>query len=235
MAFYNKISGEVIEFDGDYKSYFRRRSAHRHAWGFINYVKENVERPFYKHITLTLAKPLANHSNVLNGFFNKMRRDFGKIVYVWTSEIQEERLEKYGDAVLHWHVMVCFTEYVLFDGEKIKKIVAYWPYGIVQVRPAPLERLNYLIKYIDKAVGEGINGKVRHSGSSRVHPMYKVHPRDFAIMKKSQFAVGLSIMELEQKGVWRNGDCYDEIVDDEGFDWSVRAIYKRPRRFGWIR
>lgn len=94
-----------------------------------------------------------------------------------TAEIQEERREKYGEAVLHWHLVVAFEPDVRFDKEDIVRIQRSWKYGNVDVKPIRKLNLNYILKYIQKALDTPLieyHGlRVRKISMSRIPVMYR--------------------------------------------------------------
>jgi len=140
------------------------------ARAFVNYTQFNGF-VYYKHITLTQAiesyKP-----NLLNNFFNKVRRYYGDIAYIWTAEIQEERLEKYNEAVLHWHVIVGFLPGTDIDSSEIARLQRYWRYGNLDIRSIKRLNLSYILKYITKSLNNSIH-KVRRISMSRIPLLYR--------------------------------------------------------------
>ncbi|MCL5023905.1 MAG: hypothetical protein M1497_11165, partial [Nitrospirae bacterium] len=80
----NSETGEEVVID-TYLSRYRRL-----AMGFMNSLR--LYPHFVKHITLTQTVE-SYHPRILDGFMGKMRRFYGELLYLWTTEIQEERLE----------------------------------------------------------------------------------------------------------------------------------------------
>src|SRR4030042_73804 len=83
--------------------------------GFLNSLK--LKPMVVKHIVLGQCVE-SYRPTLLNNFLNYVRRYYGEIVYVWTVEVQGKRLEKYGEAVLHWHLLIAFewgTEFTKDD------------------------------------------------------------------------------------------------------------------------
>ena len=146
-----------------------RSKYERMGKGFMNQLRLNGG--FVKHIILTQDEE-HYEPRIINNFMMAMKKRFGKLHYIWTVEVQEERLEKYGVAVLHWHILVAFPPGTWFDkeGEDIKKIQSYWKYGndsnSVEIRSVRKPTLSYLMKYVGKALCSPVAAKVRRIGSS---------------------------------------------------------------------
>ena len=135
------------------------------SMGFMNSLKFN--KRFCKHIILTQAKESFEPKH-LNYFFSAMRRYYGELIYIWTSEIQEERFKDTGEAVLHWHIICGFDWGIDFDGEDVLRIQKYWKFGMVRVIPVRRPSVGYLMKYITKSLGAVVEGRVRRVGSSAI-------------------------------------------------------------------
>lgn len=152
-------TGEKLTID-TYVSRYKRL-----GMGFLNSLK--LQPRFVKHITLT-QKVESYKPNILNPFFVKLRRFYGNVVYIWAAEIQEERLEKYGDSVLHWHIIVGFDYDIDFGKEDILRLQLYWKHGNLDCKPVRRASMGYLMKYISKSLDLGIEAKVRRIGSSMI-------------------------------------------------------------------
>lgn len=137
----------------------------RLGMGFLNSLKMNPS--FVKHITLT-QKIENYYPNILNPFFTKLRRYYGKVVYLWSAEVQEQRLEKYGDHVLHWHIIVGFDYGIEFGKADVLRLQRYWKYGNLDVKPVRRASMGYLMKYISKSLDVGLEYKIRRIGSSLI-------------------------------------------------------------------
>ena len=161
----NTKTAETVYID-TYRSRYQRL-----AQGFLNHLKLNGG--FLKHIILTQREE-SYRPEILKSFFASLKRRFGKLHYMWTVEIQEERLEKYGVAVMHWHILCAFPEGTWFDSEglDIAAIQSYWKYGhetnSVEVRSVKRPSLSYLLKYTTKALCSNVAAKVRRIGSSLI-------------------------------------------------------------------
>ena len=135
------------------------------SMGFMNSLK--FDKRFCKHIILTQAKE-SYKPNHLNNFFNCMRRYYGDLIYIWTSEIQEERFKDTGEAVLHWHIICGFDWGIDFGAEDVLRIQKYWKYGTVRIIPVRRPSVGYLMKYITKSLSDQVETRVRRVGSSAI-------------------------------------------------------------------
>lgn len=139
----------------------------RLVYGFQNSLR--FEKRFLKHIVLTQAVESYN-PKMVNSFFNKMRRYYKDVMYIWTIEVQEGRAEKYGVRVIHWHIIFGFKKGTPFGREDVLRIQQYWKFGNVDISPAGMCRMSYLMKYITKALGSSLESvyKIRRIGSSMI-------------------------------------------------------------------
>lgn len=188
----NRITGKELQIDTKMDRYRRMSQA------FINSLK--LEARFLKHITLTQSyeqyKP-----RMLKNLLMALRRRYPNTIYIWCVEIQEERLKKYGEAVLHWHILTAFQYDVglNFGAEDIEKIVSYWKFGGVQVSAVRKPSVSYLLKYMTKALNTPIEYNVRRMGSSKL-PGY---------LRQSWKKLSLAINTLTSRGMPLNQweDC----------------------------
>jgi len=220
LEVWNEKTSETVFID-TYRSKYQRL-----AQGFLNHLKLNGG--FLKHIILTQSEE-SYHPRILHNFLMALRKRFGKLHYFWTVEIQEERLEKYGKAVMHWHILCAFPEGTWFDseGEDIKKIQSYWKYGhetnSVEVRSVRRPSLSYLLKYTTKALCSPVAAQVRRIGSSFIA----------GYLRQSWARLGRVVDDLvcggycsldELKGfTWtRNGSAFFDFYDEYG----IRSRHK---------
>lgn len=155
----NDETGDELTID-TYLSRYKRL-----AYGFQNSLR--LQKRFLKHIVLTQAVEKYN-PRMVNNFFNKLRRYYKDIVYIWTVEVQEQRKEKYGEEVLHWHIIIGFKKGTKFGRKDVLRIQRYWEYGNVDIRPIAYCTLSYVMKYVTKALGSALTNiyRIRRIGSS---------------------------------------------------------------------
>lgn len=197
----------------------------RMAMGFMNSLK--LDKRFVKHITLT--QKIENYKpNLLNYFFCKMRRWYGDLIYLWAVEVQEERFEKTGARVLHWHVMVGFPVGVFKGKRDVKRIQKFWGYGNVDIKPVRCPNTRYLMKYVTKALN--IRSlefyQVRKTGSSRIAGWLKQSWNRVLDVLAYFSPHGLCDDRLNLFA-WVRGRAY-------GFDeWGRKILVYRPRPTPW--
>jgi hypothetical protein len=201
----------------------------RLGMGFLNNLKMNPA--FLKHITLTQREE-SYKPNILNPFFVQLRRFYGDVSYIWTAEVQEERYEKYGERVLHWHVIVAFDEDIDFGREDVFRLQRYWKYGNLDIKPIRKASLTYLMKYISKALDIDVGAKIRRIGSSRIAAYFRMPWNKFLKALSWFLSVGASyvdmgIMKWTYKGASVTfGSCRNER--------QTKYIYLHPPS-GWRR
>jgi hypothetical protein len=224
----NSETGETAVID------LRMSRARKIAQGFKNSVR--INGLYVKHISLDQAKE-SYHPKILNNFLNSLKRAFPVVDYVWTVEVQEKRAAKYGDRVLHWHLLVGFEFGTDIDETAIKRIANFWKYGGCTVRSADLARISYLLKYITKKLDCPVESlyKLRRIGSSQIEGWLKQS------FKRIMEAYDWFKAWYSEKGIdclsdfyWRNGNAY--LYDE----WEIGGYkFKRPimvykkRPSGW--
>lgn len=216
LRLYNSDTQQEIVID-KYEARYRRL-----AMGFLNKLRR--EKKFIKHITLTQEKE--NYKpNILDGFFRKMRRYYGECFYLWTVEVQEERALVYGERVMHWHIIFGFPYDVQFGAEDVKRIQQYWKYGNLDIRPVKRCNVDYLMKYVTKALG--VLGeefyKIRKIGSSHVEGWLRQSWSKVLNVIASFYMMGLSEDRINDYW-WSNGSAYAK--DEFG---HRLYIFKRPK------
>lgn len=187
---------------------------------------------FVKHITLT-QRHESYKPNILNSFFVQLRRYYGDISYIWTAEIQEERFEKYGERVLHWHVIVAFDKDIDFGKEDIFRLQRYWKYGNLDVKPVRKASVGYLMKYISKALNIDVGAKIRRIGSSQIPAYFRMAWKKFVkalCWFTDHGAQWFDITMLK----WNFKGAYALFYDSESYQRQIKYIYKHPPS-GWKR
>jgi hypothetical protein len=214
-------------------------SRHRRlACGFMNWLK--MHRHFLKHIILTQSYEQYKPKHI-NAFMSKMRRYYGKLHYLWTVEVQMERLKETGEAVLHWHILLGFPSGTSFGSDDIKRIQQYWKFGdmsnSVEIRPVKHASVSYLMKYITKALDCPLVNEyqVRRIGSSLI-PGYLRQSWNKVVRVIQHFAAGgLSYSELGSF-IWQNGNAYLwEESEIGGYLIRLKHWIYRKQRSEWYK
>jgi hypothetical protein len=105
-------------------------------------------------ITLTYREADAWRADHVGRYINAVRNDYRRktgdsLRYVWVGETQPERLERTGDAVIHYHVIFwVLRSYWMPKADKR----GWWPHGMTKTERARLEggSVVYLMGYIKK-------------------------------------------------------------------------------------
>ena len=213
-------TGQQILVD-TYMSRYRRL-----ALGFLNSLR--LDSKFLKHIILTQDvehyKP-----NVINNFLNSMRRYYGKHLYIWSTEVQEKRAARYGDRVLHWHIIFGFRKGYKFGREDVFRIQKYWKYGdprfSVRISPVTRVTLSYLMKYITKSlsvVSEEFY-QMRRMGSSMIAGWLRQSWNNVTRAISYFYSLGVPVESMGHYW-WIRGNAY--VKDDSGHN---HCVFRRPK------
>jgi|GEM_PF-3241852 len=183
----NQATNERVVID-TYMSRYKRISC-----GFLNNLRINPG--FVKHLTLTQREE-SYKPNILNSFFVQLRRFYGDVSYIWTAEIQEQRAEKYGDRVLHWHCIVSFSAETEFGREDVLRLQKYWKYGNLDIRPVRKPSVAYLMKYITKSLDIDVGAQIRRIGSSRIPAYLRMSYKRLMSFFDWMYAHSVSFLDL---------------------------------------
>jgi hypothetical protein len=224
----NKYTGEDFMIDRK-KSRYEKISK-----GFLNKIK--LETRYVKHIMLSQTKE-SYRPKLINYFLSALRRFYKDVVYIWTVEVQEERRDKYGEAVLHWHIMVSFPFDTDFERDDILRLQQYWKYGRCDITPVKFPSTKYLMKYIGKALGSNLETiyKLRRIGSSRLENWLKQSWTRVlgAYEYFKHFYEGYGFDCLSDFN-WQNGRAFLwDTWDLGGFQGHIKRIIYKPTPSGW--
>lgn len=225
----HKVSGKEIVVDTKMGNYDRL------AKGFLNTIK--LKPYFVKHLVLTQAVE-SYKPRILNKFIFYLNRYYGKVVHIWSVEIQEERFEKTGCAVLHWHLVVGFPYEVgkSFGREDIIRIQKYWKYGHVEIVPYFKATLSYLMKYLTKDLYSGELFKelfpgVRRIGTSRISAWLKQGFQ--AVLACMAFFADVN--QDPDSFYWYRGNAF--VYEDSKYKRGRLYVYRRKKEWevvDWI-
>jgi hypothetical protein len=169
-----------------------------------SYVQYNMPKYYVAHLTLTLKKAESEidfkHFHRVTQFIDtRLKRVGSDFKYIAVKEIQKERLEKYREEAVHYHVLCVYSKpYVFPHAEKIAKS---WGLGGVKITAPKIRmRLNKIISYIGKYIGKGyeyesLNFKKSFT-ASQIKQIYKLR-----LLQKSEknFSVIVSLSNYDHK------------------------------------
>lgn len=86
-------------------------------------------RVYAVELTLSEANAYLHDNKAVSAFCEDLRAKVGSLEYVWVVAIQEERLRKYGEIVLHWHLFIASPHSLSRD-----EIRTLWGRGFVRLK-----------------------------------------------------------------------------------------------------
>jgi hypothetical protein len=181
--FRHKETGKVWEVPagryGNFLSYLKK---------LVNYVRYNIPKYYVVHLTLTLreAAPEIDFKHlhrVMQFIDNRLKRAGCDFKYVAVKEIQQERLKKYGEEAIHYHILCVYSKpYVFPHAEEIAKS---WALGNVKIT-APKLRMKVwkIANYIGKYIGKGYEYEAldvkKSFTASQIRQIYKLSSKRLA-------------------------------------------------------
>jgi hypothetical protein len=208
LQYKDRLTGEelVIEANEERENYQKLKKARTAARKFSNFVRLTGHDVKLKHITLTQAVE-GFTPRYLHSFLTGLKKKYSYFAYFWTSEIQEERLEATGDAVLHWHLIIAIPYEDDCDQAVIEKL---WKRGFVWVSSVNGSGvLKYILKYITKD-GEYFKEKgARKYGGCRIPSVFSLTLHQ---LRKALQQVQYDFSALEA-WVWSGGRGFLEVID----------------------
>ncbi len=156
-----------------------------------NYVRYNMPKYYVVHLVLTLKEAkkevdTGDLHRVMQFISTRLKRQSVDFKYLAVKEIQKERLEKYGEAAIHFHVLCVYSKAYTFPSPE--EIAKSWKLGNVKIT-APRMRLKMhkIAQYIGKYIGKGYEYEqleVRKSfTASQVPQIYKLNKERLAWVK----------------------------------------------------
>jgi len=225
----------------------------------VNYVRYNIAKHYIVHLTLTLKEAAAeidfkHFHRVIQFIDTRLKRADCDFVYVAVKEIQKERLEKYGEEALHYHVLCIYSKPYVFP--RPEEIAKSWKLGNVDIT-APKIRLKLwkIVNYIGKYIGKGyefetLNFKKSFT-ASQIKQIYKLREdrlRDVVIKYGKEKAESFKctyrkiyacVYEKKQELVFDEDGFLDkfigvikcikkELVMEFPSEWVYEGIYYEP-------
>ncbi|RJQ23117.1 MAG: hypothetical protein C4560_01340 [Nitrospiraceae bacterium] len=199
----------------------RRMTRYRRiGMGLLNSLK--IDKGFVKHIILTQKEEMYQPKH-LNYFMSALRRKYGKIRYLWTAETQER-------GVLHWHMICAFDWETEFGKDDVVAIQRFWKFGQLEIVPVRKPNIEYLLKYITKALDTVVEG-VRRIGSSRFPGYLKQSWK--RVVKVFEHFIDCGYPKWDEF-YWQNGRAYAKRVDDDGRILEKILIYRPPKEWEFV-
>jgi hypothetical protein len=152
--FYNRSTGAVVHLPTGRFANFQG-AIHK----LVQYVRCNIARYYVAHVTLTVGVPRADcfsdeFHRAVNFIRNRLNRQGSDFKYVAVKEIQLKRLAKYGDAVIHYHVLCVYSKAYVFPSWA--DIQQSWGVGNVTITAPKIRmRFNRIADYLGKYLGKG--------------------------------------------------------------------------------
>lgn len=127
----------------------------------VSYIRYNIPRYYVVHLTLTLKEATTdidflskNLHRTLQFIDMRLKRLGSDFKYVVVKEIQKERLEKYGEEAIHYHILCIYSKPRVFPSPI--EIAKSWKLGSVKITAPKLRlKLNSIANYIGKYIGKG--------------------------------------------------------------------------------
>jgi hypothetical protein len=195
---------------------------------------------YVAHLTLTLKKAESEidfkHFHRVTQFIDtRLKRVGSDFKYIAVKEIQKERLEKYGEEAVHYHVLCVYSKpYVFPHAEEIAKS---WGLGGVKITaPRVRVRVKKIINYIGKYIGNGyeyeaLNFKKSFT-ASQIKQIYKLTTKrlSFVISKYGkEKAETLKCTYRKVYEMFNNGfRVVKRLVEEFPSEWSYEGVFNEP-------
>lgn len=175
--FINYVTGNVFYAPsgryGNYLNFIKK---------LIAYVRYNIDRYYLVHVMLTSALNVTEieHKNVkrvINFINQRLKRAGSEFKYACVKEIQMERLEKYGDRVIHYHILCIYSIPYVFPA--LREIQRSWGLGICRLSAPKIRmRVGKIAGYLGKYIGKGFEYELldvrKMFSGSQIKQIYKL-------------------------------------------------------------
>jgi len=214
----------------------------------VNYVHYNMPRYYVVHLGLTLEKAAEevhwkNLHRVMQFIDRRLKRAGSDFKYIAVKEIQQERLEKYGEKAVHYHILCVYSKpYVFPSAEEIGKS---WGLGSVKIT-APKIRMKVwkIVNYIGKYIGKGYEYEAldyrKSFTASQIKQIYKLSAERLksvferlgkkvaegcACTYRKVYLVGYEVSEILGKEVQKP---FKDLIMNFPSEWAYQGIYDNP-------
>jgi|GEM_PF-2616435 len=156
-----------------------------------NYVRYNMAKYYVVHLVLTLKEAkkevdTRDLHRVMQFIATRLKRQYVDFKYISVKEIQKERLDKYGEEAIHFHVLCIYSKPYVFPSAK--EIAESWKLGNVKITAPKLRvKVQKITNYIGKYIGKGYEYEqleVKKSfTASQVPQIYKLSEKRLSLIK----------------------------------------------------
>jgi len=234
-CFKNKNTGQVCYFPaGRYGNFLNSIKK------LVSYVHYNIPKYYIVHLTLTLKRAELKidfkHFHRVAQFIDvRLKRVDSDFKYIAVKEIQKERLEKYGEEAVHYHVLCFYSKpYVFPHAEEIAKS---WGLGGVKITAPKLHvRINKIVSYIGKYIGKGyefeaLNFKKSFT-ASQIKQIYKLSPVRLANVIYKYGKDKADNFKCNYRKVYEMFDngfrIVKRLVEEFPSEWSYEGMFNEP-------
>jgi len=206
----------------------------------VSYVQYNMPKYYVIHLTLTLKEAESEidskHLHRVTQFIStRLKRVGSDFKYIAVKEIQKERLEKYGEEAVHYHVLCVYSKpYVFPNREDIAKS---WGLGFVKVSAPKLRvHVNKIIGYIGKYIGKGyeyeaLNFKKSFT-ASQIKQIYKLTPKRLSFVISKYGKEKADALKCTYRKVYEMFDngfrVVKRLVEEFPSEWSYEGTFNEP-------
>jgi hypothetical protein len=206
----------------------------------VSYVQYNMPKYYVVHLTLTLkiaeSEIDSKHLHRVTQFIDtRLKRVGSDFKYIAVKEIQKERLEKYGEEAVHYHILCVYSKpYVFPHAEEIAKS---WRLGGVKITAPRLRvAVNKIISYIGKYIGKGyefeaLNFKKSFT-ASQIKQIYKLTSKRLAFVMSKYGKEKVDTLKCTYRKVYEMFDngfrVVKRLIEEFPSEWEYGGIYNEP-------
>jgi hypothetical protein len=206
----------------------------------VSYVQYNMAKYYVVHLTLTLKKAESEidfkHFHRVTQFIStRLKRVECNFKYIAVKELQKERLEKYGEEAVHYHVLCVYSKPYVFP--HAEEIAESWGLGGVKITAPKIRmRLNKIIGYIGKYIGKGyeyeaLNFKKSFT-ASQIKQIYKLAPKRLSFVMYKYGKEKTDTLKCTYRKVYEMFDngfrVVKRLIEEFSSDWSFEGLFDEP-------
>jgi hypothetical protein len=192
------------------------------------------------HLTLTLKKAESEidfkyFHRVTQFIDTRLKRVESDFKYIAVKEIQKERLKKYGEEAVHYHVLCVYSKPYVFPD--VREIAKSWGLGGVKITTPGLRvRVNKIISYIGKYIGKGyeyeaLNFKKSFT-ASQIKQIYKLTPKRLSFVIYKYGKEKADTLKCTYRKVYEMFDngfrVVKRLIEEFHSDWSYEGLFDEP-------